>query len=291
MKKYILYNPLAGNGEANKVAEDLSVCIGGAELMDVTKIESYRDFMMTLDETDEITICGGDGTLNQFVNGIRGVNVKNKIYFCPSGSGNDFVRDIADDGEVNGTYEINKYIERLPIVNVNGEEYLFVNGVGYGIDGYCCEEGDKLKAKGSKKIDYTSIAIKGLLFKFKPVNATVIVDGKRTEYKKVWIAPTMNGRYYGGGMMPTPEQNRCAEDGKLSLMVFHGSGKIKTLAVFPSLFKGEHVKHTDIVNIHIGYDITVEFDTPTALQIDGETIVGVKSYTARSSRIPAKIGQ
>ena len=242
-----------------------------------------------MNECDEITVCGGDGTLNKFVNGIRDLNVKNKIYFCPAGSGNDFARDVAEDREANGTYEINKYIDRLPKVNVNGEEYLFVNGIGDGIDGCCCEEGDKLKAKSCKKIDYTSIAIKGLLWGFKPVNAKVTVDGKSFEYNKVWIAPTMNGRYYGGGMMPTPDQNRCAEDGKLSLMVFHGSGKIKTLLVFPSLFKGEHIKHTDMVSIHTGYDITVEFDTPTALQIDGETIVGVKSYNARSSRLPAEI--
>ncbi len=70
-------------------------------------------------------------------------------------------------------------------------------------------------------------------------------------------------------------------DGKLSLMVFHGSGKIHTLMVFPSLFKGEHVKHEKIVTVLEGKEITVKFDQPTALQIDGETILGVTEYTAR----------
>ena len=107
-------------------------------------------------------------------------------------------------------------------------------------------------------------------------------DGVRHEYKKVWLAPAMNGRYYGGGMMPTPEQNRLSEDGKLSLMVWHGAGKIKTLLAFPSLFKGEHFKQKKMVDVLSGHEVTVEFDSPCALQIDGETITGVTKYTAHS---------
>ena len=71
-------------------------------------------------------------------------------------------------------------------------------------------------------------------------------------------------------------------------MIFHGSGKLKTLMIFPSLFKGEHVKHTKHVDVLTGREITVEFDRPVALQIDGETVLGVSSYTAKLS-VPAKI--
>ena len=73
-------------------------------------------------------------------------------------------------------------------------------------------------------------------------------------------------------------------------MLFHGSGKIKTLAIFPSIFKGEHVKHTDCVTVLEGKTITVEFDSPRALQIDGETVLGVTSYTATAfgANEPAK---
>ena len=172
---------------------------------------------------------------------------------------------------------------------MNGTERLFINGVGYGIDGYCCEVGDRLreqnqKLQQDKPINYASIAIKGLMGKFKPVNATVTVDGKKYQYKNVWIAPTMKGRYYGGGMMPAPEQDRLSPDGLLTLTVMHCGSKLKALCVFPSLFKGTHVKHKNVVSIHQGREITVEFDRPTPLQIDGETILNVSSYTARASR-------
>ena len=167
-------------------------------------------------------------------------------------------------------------------VEVDGNTYRFVNGVGYGIDGYCCEEGDRLKAKSDKPVNYTAIAIKGLLFFFHPTNARVTVDGVTHEYKKVWIAPTMNGRYYGGGMMAAPDQDRLNKNGTVSLMVWHGSGKLSTLMAFPGIFKGEHVNNKKMIDIHTGHEISVEFDRPTALQIDGETVLGVTSYKVYS---------
>ena len=98
----------------------------------------------------------------------------------------------------------------------------------------------------------------------------------------------MKGRFYGGGMMACPEQDRCAEDGRLSVMLFHGSGRLKTLMAFPSIFKGEHVKNKKIVTILTGYDISVKFDAPAPVQIDGETILGVTEYTA-NAKATAKV--
>ena len=105
------------------------------------------------------------------------------------------------------------------------------------------------------------------------------VDGETHTFDKVWLAPTMHGRYYGGGMLPCPDQNR--KDDKVSLMLFYGSGKLKTLMIFPNIFKGKHVKHDKHIKIFTGKEITVKFDEPRALQIDGETILDVAEYTVR----------
>ena len=67
----------------------------------------------------------------------------------------------------------------------------------------------------------------------------------------------MNGRFYGGGMMTAPQQDRNNPEGKLSVVVMHGSGKLKTLMVFPSIFKGEHISHTEMVEVLTGKEITV----------------------------------
>lgn len=281
MKTYVLYNPYSGNKKGREEAEALNALLTEEELVfsDVTKLDGYEAFFDALSEADKAIVCGGDGTLNRFVNDVKGLEIKPELWYYPCGSGNDFAREVGGGSGEKLIPLAEEYIKDLPTVTVNGKERVFLNGVGYGIDGYCCEVGDTLRERSDKPVNYTGIAIKGLLFGYKPTNATVIVDGKEYTFKKVWIAPTMNGKYYGGGMIPTPEQKRNSD--KLSVMIFHGSGKLKTLMIFPSLFKGEHVKEEKYVSVLTGNTITVKFDEPRPLQIDGETVLGVAEYTAK----------
>ena len=288
MTTYILYNPKAGKGNINESTQKISALYGGAvECIDVTTIEDLSAFVLGKGEDEAIVICGGDGTINKFINMVDTDSVKCDVLYYPAGTGNDFLSDLGktvDDCPIS----IKEYFSGLPTAEINGTTYKFINGIGYGIDGYCCEVGDNLKASSDKPVDYTAIAIKGLLFHYKPTNATVIVDGKTYTYKKVWVAPTMKGRYYGGGMIPTPEQSRNDPEGKLSVMIFHDTGKISTLAIFPSIFKGKHVKHKKAVTVHTGHEITVKFDEPRPLQVDGETVLGVSEYTA-TSKVTANV--
>lgn len=279
---YIIYNKKAGASDSIESVKNLEIILDDeVKYIDVTEISNYGVFLSGLDKEDYVILAGGDGTLNWFINRTDGVEIHNEVLYFPNGTGNDFANDLGHTKECN-PFSITEHLKNLPSVVVNGKKCRFINGVGYSIDGYCCEVGDKLKKIPGKKVNYTSIAIKGLLFHYKPTSAKVTVDGKTHTYKKVWIAPTMNGRYYGGGMMPTPEQKR--NSGTLSTMVFHNSGKLKTLMIFPSLFKGEHIKHTKHVDILEGKEITVEFDRKASLQIDGETILGVTSYTATAEK-------
>ena len=277
-KYYFLYNPKSGNGTGKETAGKAAALTDGeAVFEDITAIKDYPAFFAKLQPGDAIVICGGDGTLSRFADDNYGRLPENKIYHFSSGTGNDFQRDIgAKAGEE--LVEVGKYIVNLPTVVINGAAHRFINGVGYGIDGYCCEEGDRQHEQGVKNINYTSIAIKGLLFHYKPKDATIIVDGKEYKFKKAWLAPTMNGRYYGGGMNATPAQDRL-NNSTLSTLVMYGKGKIKTLMVFPSIFKGEHVNHKEMVEVLTGRKITVRFESPAALQIDGETVTGVNEYT------------
>lgn len=279
----ILYNPHASGNHGEENARKIQSVLPEAELdfVDITKIQDYRAFLEAIPPEMGLVLAGGDGTLNRFLNDTRGLTVKNLLYYLASGSGNDFLRDVAVN-HPEGLVPLDAYIKSLPRVWVQGREYLFLNGIGYGIDGYCCQEGDRLREKKNKAPNYTAIAIKGLLFHYKPTGAEITIDGETKTYKKVWLAPTMHGRYYGGGMMPTPNQNRLSEDKTVSTMVFHSSGKMKTLMIFPSIFSGTHIRHEDVVEVRSGQDITVRFDRPTALQIDGETILNVTEYQVRA---------
>lgn len=284
-KGYVIYNPLAGNGKAKEDSQLLQMVLDEQlEYYDMTRITNYAAFISGMEKEGYLVIVGGDGTLNRFVNDTDGLEIAQEILYFPTGTGNDFAKDM---GMGENPHPITAYLKDLPSVEIKGKRYRFINGVGFGIDGYCCQIGDELRKIPGKKVNYTGIAIKGLLFHFAPRNAKVTVDGKEYAYKKVWIAPTMHGRFYGGGMIPTPKQDRSS--GKLSLMLFHGAGRLRTLCVFPSIFKGEHIKHTQMVAVHTGKEIIVEFDRPTPLQIDGETILGVTKYTAYAAKVKEKV--
>ena len=173
MQSYlILYNPQAGNGRGEENALTIQNILpeGSLTFRDMTRIGDYREFFSTLPRETSVVICGGDGTLNRFLNDTAGLSLQDDLFYYPGGSGNDFLRDVAREGGPR-LIRLKEYMEDLPQVTVNGKSYRFLNGIGYGIDGYCCQVGDELRESSAKKVNYTAIAIKGLLFHYKPTNA------------------------------------------------------------------------------------------------------------------------
>ena len=83
--KYYLYNSLANNG----IKPDFGP--------DVTPIDAvgldYVEYLKGLAPEDELVLVGGDGTLNYFINAVKGFELKNKVWFYGSGTGNDFLTD------------------------------------------------------------------------------------------------------------------------------------------------------------------------------------------------------
>ncbi len=281
-KNIILFNPYSNNKRGSETAEEAKALLTGETVLeDITKITDIVKYINEVSPEDKLILVGGDGTINHLANDLKGQVPITEILYYAAGTGNDFKTDIAPAEGIK-FIPLNKYLANLPTVTINGKTSYFINGIGYGIDGYCCEVGDKCRAASDKPVNYAGIAIKGLLFHFKPRNATVIVDGVEKNYKHVWLAPTMKGRYYGGGMMVAPSQSRLNPTKEVSTVVMYGSGKLKTLLVFPNIFKGEHIKHTEMVDVMTGHEVTVRFDSPCALQIDGETVLNVSEYTVRA---------
>lgn len=283
---YVMYNPLAGNSTCEESSKGVAEIFGDNELtyVDLLAVEDIDQFIRQMKTDDQIVICGGDGTLNYLLNHIDTSQLEQDVLYYPAGSGNDFYHDI-DEDRMNGAYRVNHYLQCLPTVEVNGMKKIFLNGIGYGIDGYCCEEGDKVRIKRpGKRVNYSAIALRGVVYDYKRVNAKITVDGVTKEFSNVWMAPTMNGRFYGGGMMCAPNQDRLNENGLVSVIVVHSKSRLKILAIFPSIFKGAHLKFKSVATEIMGSDVTVEFDKPTALQIDGETVTNVLKYSVHKDK-------
>lgn len=275
---YVLFNPLANNGRGREDAEKAMLRKKGNKvLQDVREIKDFNLFFQQLEAEDEVIVSGGDGTLQHFINDIPSKAMEHKLYYYPSGSGNDFCNDI--EFEKNGEFLLlNSYIEDLPITKFNGIERKFLNNMAMGIDGYVCQKADEHRAHSKRKVNYTSIAAKALLYGYKPCKAKVWVDGELHEYEHVWMIPTMKGRYYGGGMMITPMQDRHDEERKVTVCIVHQKNRFQLLKIFPKIFTGEHVDYSDSVSFFKGSHVKVEFEHPVPVQVDGETYLDVLSY-------------
>ena len=276
---HILYNSKSGSRIAGiEACARLVKKRGTANLVDVQKLENHREFISKIPEEDIIVICGGDGTLNHYINGLRGFKYPNKVLYYPGGSGNDFYHDVRE-GIAPNLVNVTKYIKELPTAYINGEEYAFINGVGCGLDGYCCQLGEEKRKAKTEKVNYTAMAIKAILFDYNPAGVTVTVDGVEHRFENVWLSPLMQGRYFGGGMKAAPAQKR--NSGELSVVIVHGLGKLRLLTILPSAFTGEHVKHEKYVSVFTGKEIKISYDVPKTVQIDGEVLPLATDITAR----------
>lgn len=287
--KYVLYNPLANNKRGESDARTWANAYGAGEAVFQSVIGlDYKAFFDGLTAEDEVTLCGGDGTLNYFVNEIYGYEFKMPLFYAKCGTGNDFYKDV-EAYEKNGKIDLKPFIVNLPLVTVNGIKKRFINGIGYGVDGDTCLMGDKVREKDpGAAIDYSKIAIGLLLGTYKdidgkkqafdPKNAAVVADGKEYKFTNVWLASAMHGRYYGGGMMAAPAQNRLENGGSCTVMTYSSRGRLITLLRFPAFSGGKHEGKKYLKPV-TGKHVTVTFDKPCALQIDGDTVKNVTTYS------------
>lgn len=275
---YILANPKANNGRGRKEAEKfLEGQKGDKTFINVQDMKDYESFFGALEPDDLIVIAGGDGTLQHFINDMPESALEHKIYFYPCGSGNDFGHDIGYD-KADGWIEMNTYLAHLPVARFQGRERRFINNVAMGIDGYVCEKADEHRRHSKRKVNYTAIALKGLLLEYKPCKAWVTTEEGTFEYENVWMAPAMKGRFFGGGMMITPMQDRNNEEQTLTIAVVHQKNRFKLLGIFPKIFTGEHVGYKESISFLTTRHAKVEFEHPVSVQIDGETYLQVKEY-------------
>ena len=99
MTYHVLYNPLAGNGSTDPT-ECLAKLTADPQAIvhtDITTIKDYTAWLSPLAPDDVIVLCGGDGTINRFVNDTDGLELPQDVLYIPTGTGNDFLRDVGKE--------------------------------------------------------------------------------------------------------------------------------------------------------------------------------------------------
>jgi YegS/Rv2252/BmrU family lipid kinase len=239
-----------------------------------------REICSDNDGIINIIVLGGDGTLNETINGIDDFN-QVLLGYVPSGSSNDFARalNIPQD-PIQALANILKptrfqYLD-YGVVSFFDEvtpPRKFVCNSGIGYDANVCNEVQasplkkRLNRFGAGKFVYIAIAFKQLLT-MKPVSATVIVDGiKKDTYQNVLLVSSMIHKYEGGGLIMSPKANPC--DGLLSVCLVHGLRKAKALLLLPTLMSGNHVRFKGVETFDCS-EIEIMTDKDISVHTEGE---------------------
>lgn len=244
-----------------------------------------------------IVVLGGDGTLNEVINGI--VDFEDVILgYIPSGSSNDLARSLRIPKDplqsLSNILKPNKFIYldygEIDFLDNNIKPRRFGCSSGIGYDAGVCEEVQRSALKkrlngfGAGKFIYLAIAIKQL-FTTKRQDATVVVDNIQTfKYNKVLLVSNMMHKYQGGGLKMAPAADPT--DGKLSICLVHGLSRPILMLLFPTILFGKHIHFKGVESFDCS-SIEIKLENKFAVHTDGE--VPAFSSHIRVSCIPGKI--
>ena len=285
MKHLIILNGRAGEGTAiNHVNEiekafknlDAEIHYTSAPGEATTFLRSYL-----ANETNHVRVyaCGGDGTLNECLNGIVGHdNVELAVYAI--GTGNDFVKIYGGKERfMNLENIINGTIEKVDISKIEAptlETPLYsINAINVGFDAYVGHYGNIYKEKGKK--DPYDKGLVPAIFKNRFNKIQITVDGERITKKKMLMCNFCHGQYIGGKFKTAPRSVNT--DGLLEVCLVNCVSLFTFLNVLGPFTKGEHLdspKFSKYFTYRRATEIEIESKKDTVLCIDGEIIQGSK---------------
>jgi YegS/Rv2252/BmrU family lipid kinase len=241
--------------------------------------EIVKELCETKPGIKNIVIIGGDGSVNEAINGIT--TFEDVILgYIPSGSSNDLGRSLKLQkdpllGLKNilspahfGYMDMGLLSSDNPLLKTK-----FSVSSGMGFDAAVCKEAlksdikDFLNRFGLGKLTYLAIAVKQILT-CPFMNGTIKVDGGPAKtYQNMLMLTTMIQKYEGGGLKLAPTAN--PRDGKLSICMVYGLPRIKILLLMPTLIFGAHT-HFKGVKTFDCENLEIKLDTPAYLHVDGE---------------------
>lgn len=232
-----------------------------------------------------LLVVGGDGTLNEVLNGITDFD-RILLGVIPTGSGNDFARNLGISKHTEETLEeILSYIEKeeagevLPRIDLGEviwdgcvEPRIFGISAGIGLDAIVCKKAlhSSLKKVLNRfrlgKLTYLMLTVQ-TLFSMKTFDCKIQSRNEEKIYHKMIFAAVMNLRAEGGGVPMVP--NATPYDGMLSMGHASGIPKWKTFFLLPLLALGKQERIREFF-IEEALVIKVETDQPVVLHADGE---------------------
>ena len=228
---------------------------------------------------DLIVAVGGDGTLNEVLNGFfengNALFPKAALAYIPNGTGADFSRTLGFHGRT-----MDQHIERLVsgkvshldcgevrFVNIAGEETnrLFINESSLGFSATTADAVNKASKHFRGKLPFLIGVVRCLSTLKNPV-LRISVDGKLVHEEPTLLVAVSNGKYFGGSMMIAPDAE--ITDGLLDIIIISGMSRLTLLRKIKLIYSGQHLNEPEVTSlrgktVHIsatGQEVLLEMD-------------------------------
>jgi len=264
----VLVNPVAGGRKCKKHYRAVIDMLRDAGLKCDVTISRYPGELtelageLAIRGSEMVVVCGGDGTINEVINGIAGTETA--LGIVPLGAANDFGTNLGLNHDMAHACAVIKegQTRRIDLVRVNQDRF-FCGTACLGFDAQVAAFARR------RKIDpFVMHALAGLLkfFSFQPKRVDLRFDGQKY-FGDVFLVAFGNTRSYARRMLLTPDAE--CDDALLDVCVVKPMPKRKILSIFPSFYKGGHVNREGIVQYRTG-TVFAQSMGPMDLYADGD---------------------
>jgi diacylglycerol kinase (ATP) len=272
----VVLNPAAGGGKTLKILPRVQAALSALgrpyHVYLTTSEGDGRPAAARLanEGASVVLAVGGDGTIQEVVNGLCDSGTRVPLGVVPAGNGSDFARTIGastkiEEAVAKATSGSTRAIDAGLATYDDGSTRTFINIAGLGFDSLVAQRVHRTKFLPGANLPYLAAAL-ATLITYKNIGAKITVDGQEIETKAVFIQ-IANAKYMGGGYKIAPDAD--IEDGLLDLALVGDLSKPDLLKTLPKVYSGGHVGHPKFKLIR-AKSIRVETTRPARVQLDGE---------------------
>ncbi len=231
-----------------------------------------------------IVAAGGDGTVNDVVNGIAGADVA--LGILPVGTMNVFAAELGLPGDLDEAWAIIRAGRTRKIDLLRANSRYFVQLAGVGLDAQVVQETSWTSKKNFGPLSYVFSAAQ--IAGRKPPPLIIEADGVRREGSLVLIG---NGRYYGGPVVVFKDAR--PDDGRLDVLIFKNLGYLDIARYLSAIFMGSHTGQSDVEYFQTK-KVGVSSPEDVPVQVDGEVVMQLPvtfRISSRKLRVVVPVGR
>ncbi len=231
---------------------------------------------------DLVVAVGGDGTVNEVVNGVLSTasDWRGRLGVVPEGTGNDFAAGLGIPLDADEAWQVAVDGEPSPldVGRINDRYFVNVSVGGFGVSaaGQAPEEVKRLLGPWTYVV-----AGARQLTELEPHRARFLVAADVVHDGEILMFAVGNGKQTGGGNMVTPRAQ--LDDGLLDVLIVPAMTRVEFLSLLPELRTGDHLDDPRVVYFHAS-DLVVDSEAPLAVNADGEAIAGERFHYTVASR-------